>query len=81
MVKDICDEGAINLIQAIVNRAGNDVLHSAPGSEMRKQAEEFFLSDWFQAITGLDGAAVLKPLQAEYDRKHKKKGMKKYGYE
>lgn len=78
MSKDICDEGAINLVQAIVRHASNDVLRSAPGSEVRKDAERFFLSRWFEVLTmGLDGKVALRDLQAEYDRKHKKKGARR----
>lgn len=80
-MNDICDEGALCLIQAIVRQAKNDFMHSAPSSEVRKDAERFFQSKWFEVLTSLNGDVALRDLQAEYDRKHKKKGMKKHGFE
>ena len=77
MGRDICDEGACNLIRAIVNSAKNDVLRCSPVSEVRKDAERFFRSRWFEALTGFSGIPMLRQLQAEYDRKHKKKGVRR----
>lgn len=65
-------QGVDNLIQAIVDCAINDFMHAPPSSEYRRDAERFFLSEWFEQLTGFNGKDVLKKLQADYDRKHKK---------
>lgn len=80
MVNDICEEGALALVQAIVRQAKTDFMHSAPSSEVHKEATRFFQSRWFEALTSLNGKELLRDLQAEYDMKHKKKGMKNHGF-
>lgn len=70
--KDIDPQGAENLVQAIVNRAITDYMHAPESSGLRQDAAKFFLSEWFEQLTGFNGKDVLKKLQADYDRKHKK---------
>lgn len=71
--RDIGPDGAQYLIQAIVDRAATDYLHAPEESGMRQDVEKFFLSEWFECLTGLDGRTVLKDLKAEYGRKHRRK--------
>jgi len=71
-IRTICDQGAINLAEAIVDRAVKDFMNSKPGSKEREEIEEFFLSDYFELITGANGSAFLKKLQDEYNKKHSK---------
>lgn len=37
----------------------------APAQRMKTEVERFFLSDWFSALTTLDGAKLLSRLDAE----------------
>lgn len=67
---DICQQGAQNLLEAMIRQAAWDVMHNKPGSYIRIDAEIFFSSAWFEALTGFDGKQILKKLQAEYDKKH-----------
>lgn len=70
--KTINEQGAINLVQAIVDRAVNDFMVTKPGSDARKEIENFFLSDYFESLTGSDGSVMLKQLQKRYNEKQKK---------
>lgn len=36
-----------------------------PAKEMKDECEEFFLSDWFTALTSVDGESILKKLKEE----------------
>lgn len=72
--RNVHPDGYSALVCAIVQRAKNDVLKFKPGTPLREDAERFFLSDYFQKITGMDGEPILKRLIAEYNRKHRKKG-------
>jgi hypothetical protein len=71
-IKTLNDQGAINLVQAIVKKAMQDFMATTPGSDARKEVEDFFLSDHFQALTGGDGSVVLKTLNEQYEKKRKK---------
>ena len=71
--RPICDEGADNLVEAIVAQASFDyrAAKSAAKDKPRikairrmKLAEGFFRSSWFHTLTGLDGNAVLARLSA-----------------
>lgn len=75
--KDIDPQGAEYLVAAIVGRAIQDFMHAPDSSGLRKDAAKFFLSPWFEQLTGFDGKPVLKQLKAEYDKKHPKKGKLK----
>lgn len=76
MNKTIHPKGAEYLVRAIVGQARRDYLDSKPESESRKEVERFFLSGYFEVLTGLEGRNVLKRLQAEYDEMQRK-GRKK----
>lgn len=67
--ESITDEGFLALVEAIVARAGEDVMHFAPGTQVRVQAENFFKSEFFSALTGLDGQAVLRDLREATKKK------------
>lgn len=76
--RHIDTDGAKALVHAIVLQAKIDVLNSRPGSYVRMDAENFFLSDFFEELTGLEGGPVLRILHKQYDRKHnKRKGRMK----
>lgn len=73
--KDLHPEGIQYLTEAIVARAADDwrsaVAAQKRGNALneyrrsRKEVEQFFLSDWFYTLTGLDGQYVLKKLKQE----------------
>lgn len=70
--ENITDEGYIALVKAVVSRASHDVTHFKPGTQVRVQAEKFFESEYFSALTGLDGQAILRDLREEYNKnKHR----------
>ena len=70
--ENITDDGYINLVKAIVARASHDVTRFKPGTQVRIQAEKFFESEHFNALTGLDGQAILRDLREEYNKnKHR----------
>lgn len=71
--EDMTDDGFIALVEAIVARASTDVTSLSPGTAVREDAERFFESDFFAALTGLDGETILNNLRAEYERNCKKK--------
>lgn len=71
-IRTIDDYGAIKLVEAIVDMAAHDFMATTPGSDARKEIEDFFLSDHFVALTGGDGSSVLRKLNEKYDKKHKK---------
>ena len=70
---EICEQGAANLIRAIIRQASNDVMRLPPSSYTRVEAIRFFQSDYFKCLTGLEGEPILRYLLAEYERKHQKK--------
>ena len=65
--------GVQNLVRAIVSRAKRDFMSSPPGSVMHEETKQFFLSDYFTSLTGLQGEPILRDLQAAYDEKRQKK--------
>ena len=77
-MKTLNDQGAINLVEAIVDRTVKDFMATTPGSDSRKFIEFEILSPHFEALTGLKGSELLKKLNEEYDKKRKKarKGKK-----
>lgn len=75
--RDIDPQGAEYLVQGIVERAINDYMQATESSGLRTDAAAFFLSPWFEQLTGFSGKDVLKKLQADYERKHPKKGKVK----
>ena len=36
-----------------------------PAKQMREECERFFLSDWFEALTSVDGSVILRKLKQE----------------
>lgn len=75
-VRDIHPTGYDNLVQAICQRAADDVLNFRPGNWLRKDAEHFFLSGYFDQLTGLDGFEVLYKLSQIYEENQRKKRRK-----
>lgn len=67
--ENITDEGFVALVKAIVKRASRDVTNHKPGTQVRIQAEKFFESDYFAALTGLDGQAILRDLREQGKKK------------
>lgn len=71
--------GCMRLVEAIVKQARADVLSAKPGSVVRRDAENFFRSEYFMGLTGFDGRPMLKVLQDEYEENQAKKhGGKQY---
>lgn len=48
-----------------VNRLGKDASNRR-AQAIRLETESFFVSDWFKALTGLDGRALLTKLKEEF---------------
>lgn len=76
-LENISDEGFVALITAIVQQAKDDVMTSSPGTPLREEAEEFFLSETFYEMTNLDGFEILCKLQDKYEEKMRKKAERK----
>ena len=74
---DVSDAGVVALIEGIVAQAGEDVLRYSPGTQIRQEAEAFFLSDEFAYMTNLDGFDILCKLWDKYDEKQRKKEARK----
>ena len=36
-----------------------------PAKQMKNECEDFFLSDWFEALTSVDGRMILRKLKEE----------------
>lgn len=70
--KDITDDGFVALVEAIVERASHDVTHFSPGTEYRTSAENFFKSEFFAALSGLEGEPILRDLQEEYNKRNRR---------
>lgn len=69
----LSDIGIQNLVRAIVSRAKRDFMSSPPDSVMHEETKQFFLSEYFTNLTGLQGEPILHELQEEYDKKRQKK--------
>ena len=76
-LEHICDQGFLNLTTAIINQAKDDIMHSAPGTPMREDAEAFFLSETFYGMTNLDGFDTLCKIQDKYDEMMRRKAERK----
>lgn len=72
--KYIHPNGYNNLVRAIVRQAREDVMSHKPDNWIRQDAENFFLSDYFEQLTNLDGFEILYKLSQMYEEKHQKKG-------
>ena len=64
-------DGFVRLAHAIVVQAAKDWQtasghpKSKKAKEVMAECEEFFLSEWFTELSGLDGKAVLEKLKKE----------------
>ena len=76
-MESICDEGCVALIMAIIQQAKDDIMQNAPGTMLREEAEDFFLSEEFYEMTNLDGFDLLCKVQDKYDEKMRKKEERK----
>lgn len=74
---NISDAGVVALIEGIVTQAKEDVLNQSPGTQIREEAEAFFLSEEFSYMTNLDGFDILCKLQDQYDERQRKKEERK----
>lgn len=70
-------DGYDNLLCAIVRQAKEDIMNYTPATQIRKDAEEFFMSEYFRELTDLDGFDILCKLWDMYDEKQRKKEAKK----
>lgn len=71
-IKTINDQGALDLIGAVIDLTVRDFMETTPQSESRKQIENDILSEHFEALTGLNGPAFLKHLEEQYAKKKQK---------
>ncbi len=58
------------LANAIIKSAANDYMKAIKGlrrSSDLKKLEEFFLSDWFTALTSVDGKWLMQELKREVE--------------
>lgn len=65
----ISDEGYLALVNAIVSRARHDVTKYKPDTQIHKDAKQFFESEYFSNLTGLDGQSVLRGLLRQCKKK------------
>lgn len=72
-IRTIDTQGAFTLVEAIVDKAKHDFVTFKEGTYWHEDAKQFFLSAHFENLTGLNGEAILKELQPEYERKQQKK--------
>lgn len=70
--RHIDSDGARSLVEAIVNQAKLDVLNYEPDTVVRRDAEKFFNSKWFESLTGLNGKPILRELRIESAKKRRK---------
>lgn len=68
--------GYENLANAIVAQAVDDYRRLLRGKRVqnkvtKKDCEKFFLSQWFESLTQVDGKKILKRLQKEYENERK----------
>lgn len=66
--------GYDNLLRAIVRQAREDVMNYKPDNWIRQDAEHFFLSEYFEQLTNLDGFKILYKLNEMYEARQKQKG-------
>jgi len=67
--ESITEDAYVCLVKEIVRQAADDVTQLSPESSCRKDAEKFFLSPFFEAITGFDGKTILDKLHKEPRRR------------
>ena len=66
-------KGIKNLVEGIVAMAIKDYMTWPPDNEMRKDAERFFLSEWYEILTGKSGLILKSQCDKLYCEKHRKK--------
>lgn len=66
--KTINDQGAINLIEGIVEQTVKDFMNTTPGSDARKKIEMEITSGHFASLTGLNGSELLERLREKYNK-------------
>lgn len=69
-------DGCLELVKAIIHQAKRDFMRTKPGTSAREEVEDFFLSEHFEGLTGVDGKVVLPVLHQEYNKKHAKEKKK-----
>lgn len=69
--KRVHPRGFDNLVAGMCRQAREDYMKYPPGSYFRVSAEQFFRSDYFAALTELDGEAILHDLAKLYNRREK----------
>lgn len=67
--------GYNNLVRAIVRQARDDVMSHKPDNWIRQDAENFFLSEYFEQLTNLDGFEILNKLSRMYEEEQQKNGV------
>lgn len=69
--ESISEDGYVALVNAIIRQASEDVTQYPPGNHIRLDAEKFFLSPYFDGLTGLElnGKEILAKLQAQPRKK------------
>lgn len=76
-LEHITDEGFMALTTAIIHQAKDDIMCNEPGTMLREEAEDFFLSEEFYGMTNLDGFDMLCKIQDKYDEKMRRKEWRK----
>ena len=74
---NVSDAGVVALIEGIVAQAKEEVLRNTPRSQVRQEAEAFFLSEEFGYMTDLDGFDILCRLWDKYDEQQRTKEERK----
>ena len=73
--RPICAQGAFALIEAIVWQASLDWREASKilarteredALALKEDAERFFLSEWFHALTGMDGKKIVSELYESF---------------
>ena len=70
LIAGICRQAAKDLRATRYDKARNKTV---PNYRMRRDAERFFLSDWFYELTGLDGKTIINKLSAMNSKSSKGK--------
>lgn len=73
---EVCQEGAENLVRAIVRRTKEDYLTWPPDSRLRLEAKCFIQSPQFELWSGLSSEAALDWLDQQYKEKYKRRLQK-----
>ena len=68
---DINEDGGGYLVGAIVKQASRDYVKLPVSSAQHISAKNFFCSDYFERLTGLDGGEMLAKLEEERRERHR----------